>query len=941
MQTTQHETDSPPGMSEGRFVWLKDNVPWRNQFAKFDRTFELEELPQEFPLHLFADTRYRLQVNGEFVAAGPGRFVTQFPEFDTYELARLLRIGENLISVEVNFFGASSFQSMPDGRPGFIAWGGNEKTGLATPGAWRAFRLGAWRWDAPLFSFAQNPVEICDTRFSETGVPTPIVLLEGDDAPWGRLEPYSGAPIPYFVQYPKLIELAGRIESCEWRIGFMSHDPNNYQKVGREIPKPWTAFATWINSPREQFVTLSCFWSELLCNGHPVEIDTGTPHGNHGHCKLDLKGGWNLLTGKIQILSEYWAYCLGIPTASGISLHGCRDTACKEPFAVSPNVAYCKIHLPSPDDAGAPDDWLLHDGDSRLLTPARIMGWDSPAADSLRNIEFARLSEVSRIEAVEATWCFSFVGEFLGHLVLEVEAPEGALLDVAYDDWQTAQGGVALYQSNPFTDAADRFILRGGRQRVEVFHPRGGKLVEVTLRSPAGRVPLSLHGIFVRSRQTSGDDHTRFSSDSSILDWTWPVAMRTLIASTDEAFSDCPWRERGSYIGDGLVNIHLNLLLNRDYRSIRRTLRLFAQAQLPDGQLACCAPAWLRIPHEDFTLIWLLAVHDFCSLTGDPSLSEELWPTVQKIWASPTWERHTSGLWNAGKTRLFIDWGVISSERKGDANAAINIFRFAAGKACARMATVLGKNEEASAFNAEATGVETAMMKFLWNDTEGRFHPSLNENSAAVHANILALAFGLGDFETRSRILSYLEPKLRNNFAKGISGGPFSGYLELYFLHYALPALAEHGRPDLAEMIIDQHYGFLRTFDDDTLPECFCRVESSHGSRCHSWAGTPAIYAARYILGIRQAFPGNPRKLVFNPVVHGITRASGRIAHPDGWIDVSWSLKDGIIHPEISVPQLVEVEKMENTGRLHSTRSLPGEITGCSVVPSPRQSASP
>ncbi len=96
----------------------------RNQFVRFERWFHLQEIRGKFPLSLFADTRYRLRVNGAFVAAGPGRFVTQFPEFDTHELSPFLRPGANRISVEVNFFGASSYQSMPDGKPGFIAWGG-------------------------------------------------------------------------------------------------------------------------------------------------------------------------------------------------------------------------------------------------------------------------------------------------------------------------------------------------------------------------------------------------------------------------------------------------------------------------------------------------------------------------------------------------------------------------------------------------------------------------------------------------------------------------------------------------------------------------------------------------------------------------------------------------------------------------------------------------
>ncbi|MFA6286175.1 MAG: hypothetical protein WC661_02225 [Opitutaceae bacterium] len=889
-----------------RFVWVKDDAPSRNQFVRFERTFELAEVPRSLPLNLFADTRYRLRINGDFVASGPGRFVTQFPEFDRHDLAPRLRPGTNKITVEVNFFGASSYQSMPDGAPGFIAWGGGPAVDLATPGNWRAFRLNAWRSDAPLFSFAQNPVEICDTRLSEAGDPRPLVPLSGKAAPWGDLAPYSGAPIPFLAHRPKRIELAGRLISDERRFGFMSHDDNS----GRGTEKPWRAFATWIRSPRDQTVILSCFWSELLCNGVPVPVDTNTPCGNHGHCTVALREGWNLLTGEICVLTEFWAYCLGIPVSAGLSLHGRRDSSCAAPFALSPNSPRAGLLLPIPADTEPPESWSLHDGNIRAITPARLIAWEIPEAGSMRNIALGRLPETSTIESAEATWCFSFAGELLGHIVLDVEAPAGAILDVACDDWQSPHGGVALYRSNPFTDAADRFILRGGRQRVELFHPRGGKLIQVVLRAPHGAAPLSLHDVFVRSRQTLGADETRFSSDHPVLDWAWPVALRTLIASTDEAYSDCPWRERGSYIGDSYVNIHLNLLLNGDYRTARRTLRIFAQAQLPDGQLACCAPAWLRRPHEDFTLVWLLALHDFWAATGDTTLASELWPVVRRIWDSPSWERHISGLWNTSGTHLFVDWGALPTEREGEANAIINLFRFGAARACARLATALGRDTEAATFDAQATAVESALFSLLWNDTEGRLLPSLKETTAAVHANTLALAFGLGPRRTRERILAYLEPKLRDNFAKGLRDGQAAGHLELYFLNYLLPALAAHGRPDLAELLIDQHYGFLRNIGDDTLPECFCRVAQMAGSRCHSWSGAPAIYAARQVLGLRQITLGNPNDFVFDPVVHGINRASGRIAHPLGWIEISWRRENGVIHPTISAPAGISIGRV-------------------------------
>jgi hypothetical protein len=897
-----------------RFVWIPgEGAPRRNQFVRFERRFSLPGVPSGFPIHLFADTRYRLWVNGVFVAAGPGRFVTQHPEFDTHDLSDFLQPGANRIIVEVNFFGASSYQSMPDGEPGFIAAGGTGEADLATPGDWEAARMAAWRWDAPLFSFAQNPVEICDTRLMESGAPSRIEVCS--KVPWGPLRPYSGLALPYFEHRPKKIELAGPLSDGEEIVGFMSHDPIAGGQ-GEHNAQPWTAFATWIHSPRKQNVLFSVFWSDLLLNGKPLAIDSATDMGNHAHADLELESGWNLLTGHLCILTEFWAYHLGIPKAANVTLHGKKDLACRDPLAVAPQGDRDSIKLPAPGDAKAPEGWKLHAGDPMALTPARVMAWDIAAPEARRGLDPGMLAEVGRVSGCAATWCFSFAGEFLGHIVVDVEAPEGSLLDIGVDDWENEQGGIALYRSNPFTDAADRFILKGGRQRIELFHPRGGKLIQVTLRAASG--PLVLHDLFVRSRQTLGSDGTSFSCGEAVLDWVWPVAMRTLIASTDDLYSDCPWRERGSYIGDGYVNFRLNALLSGDLRTAARALRIFGEAQLRDGQLACVAPAWLRKPHEDFSLIWILWLHDYWTHTGDTSLVRELWPRVDRIWKSPTWERHDSGLWNTNNRRVFIDWGVLLEERSGEANAVINLLRVAADRACAEMAEALGNADEAKAFSADAAFTEEAIGRVLWNETEGRLNAFLGAGTTAVHANILALAFRIGSAQCRSLILTYLEPQLRNNLTQGLLRGDNSGHLELYFLSFALPALAGHGRPDLAEQLIAEHYGYLKTLGDDTLPECFHGAEKSMGSRCHSWAGAAAIYAGNYVLGIRPAGDGNPRHLVFDPVVHGIRQASGRIAHPDGWIEVEWKSVDGKIQSRLKAPAGVDI----------SDRTIPAKNTG-------------
>ena len=166
--------------------------------------------------------------------------------------------------------------------------------------------------------------------------------------------------------------------------------------------------------------------------------------------------------------------------------------------------------------------------------------------------------------------------------------------------------------------------------------------------------------------------------------------MNTLSASTVEGYTDCPWRERGSYIGDSWVTANLHRLVSSDLSIGERTFRVFGQGRLPNGQIPSCVPSWIQRPHEDFSYVWLLGVRDLWALTGDIEIILQNWPAIEDLWKTD-WDTHESGLWNANKNTMFLDWGVDHEDRKGDANAAINILRVAGLEACAEMAQVCAK----------------------------------------------------------------------------------------------------------------------------------------------------------------------------------------------------------------------------------------------------------
>ena len=899
LSDTQHSSDFCP---DARLVWAPSCPTRRNQFVRFRRTFTLQSLPAHSEFALFADTRYVAWVNGRLLASGPARFANTHPEFDEWELGDFLVAGENVIEVLVNFFGASSFQTDPGGSPSFIAWGAVGENSLETPGHWECAVETAWRGDSPLFSFAIGPVEICDTRQFAHRVWGPVEILP--TTLQGKLQPFSGTPLRLSRIFPQRIALAGSLEDAGLVLSTMSHDPRPLRPSDSDS-RLWRVFGLWIWVKRDIKLPLSCFWSDLQCNGVEVSVNIDTTQGNHARAELPLKSGWNFLCGRFEILCEYWAYSLGFPDAEDFAVHSSPDLDSPSGLWISSAVPIESAMLPSFKDVWPPENWSLEDGCPPNLTPARVMAWDKVAPDFLIDLPVEKLPELSPRDGSGATWVFSFEGELLGHIELDVEAPPGTILDVATDDWILPGGILAFYGSNPFTDTADRFILQGGRQRILLFHPRGGKFLQVTLRSGGSEGPYSLHEVFVRSRSPLRDEGATFLSTHQELDWAWPVAAKTLFCSADDSYSDSPWRERGTYIGDALVTMHQHFVLHPDWRIARRALAMFAHTLLPDGQPRACAPSCLNTAHGDYSLLWIIAVRDFWAHSGDVGLPEEVWTQLIGVWESSAWIRGSSGLLDEHKNHLFVDWGVQKGDRTGSGNAVLNILRAGAARALAEMARATGQDGLCRELLQEHDRIEQAIFSHLWSASEGRLVPNLESDAPALHANVLALYFQLGSPANRSNILSYLIPKLKENFSRGIQEGHWSGHLELYFFHFLLPALAEHGRPDLAEELVSTHYGFLRELGDDTLPECFCRVKRGLGSRCHTWSGAAATYAARYVAGIRPAAPGDPNHLRFDPIIHDISRVSARLAHPEGWILVDWEKSsDGSInlqrleHPE-------------------------------------------
>ncbi|MBI1224858.1 MAG: Bacterial alpha-L-rhamnosidase [Bacteroidetes bacterium] len=129
-----------------RWLVCPGESPTQYGVYHFRKTFELSEIPASFVVHVSADNRYRLFVNGVDVCAGPARSDRGHWNFETVDIAKQLKKGKNTLAAIVwNAAEHAPFAQMSY-QTGFILQGNTEAEDLVnTDKTWRVLHNDAYR----------------------------------------------------------------------------------------------------------------------------------------------------------------------------------------------------------------------------------------------------------------------------------------------------------------------------------------------------------------------------------------------------------------------------------------------------------------------------------------------------------------------------------------------------------------------------------------------------------------------------------------------------------------------------------------------------------------------------------------------------------------------------------------------------------------------------
>jgi len=169
--------DRPP---RWRARWIAPDgiAAVRNAAFEARATFTLDRLVDRAVLHIAAESRYRLSLNGVAVGVGPVRGTATVNFFDSYDVASLLLPGENCVVVSVQSPNFPTFKAAPIQPCVLIQL--DEGTLLATGEHWECRPLPGWRCDVDEFTFQIGDMEWYDLGADATGwKPASVVAVDG------------------------------------------------------------------------------------------------------------------------------------------------------------------------------------------------------------------------------------------------------------------------------------------------------------------------------------------------------------------------------------------------------------------------------------------------------------------------------------------------------------------------------------------------------------------------------------------------------------------------------------------------------------------------------------------------------------------------------------------------------------------------------------------
>jgi len=252
--------------------WITASNAPANEYGVylFRKRFALPDRPDRFVVHVTADARYRLFVNGESITYGPQRSDWWVWRYESLDLAAWLREGENVIAVQVCSYGELTPYAVIGDRTGLLVQGDSEVEQLVnTDGSWKVTRDEAY---SPIAVTLNTYIVVGPgDRVAGAAHPWDWATVGFDDRAWSAARPLGpgnpsglGAGIDHWLA-PRTIPL-------------MEESPVRFARVrrvdGMQVPEGFVQGKSPLDVPAHARVSV-LLDQDVLTNAFPQLVVSG------------------------------------------------------------------------------------------------------------------------------------------------------------------------------------------------------------------------------------------------------------------------------------------------------------------------------------------------------------------------------------------------------------------------------------------------------------------------------------------------------------------------------------------------------------------------------------------------------------------------------------------------------------------------------------------
>lgn len=572
--------------------------------------------------------------------------------------------------------------------------------------------------------------------------------------------------------------------------------------------------------------------------------DRGPPQGSRRHTgtrRTPLEGGREITLA----LHLYYQGLVNRVWNSGDGRFGVWAVLCREDGKAVREIRwrYAVCDAYSGGTAGY-DTQFLEDFDSRRFPE----GWEEPEFDdsgwpamicapNLRyemlpqptaSLQCARVEAVSRRE-VPGGVLLDFGRERVGTLSARALGHDGDVLTLRFGE-ELDETGRVRFDMRCGCRYEERWTLREGESVLHPYDYKAFRYAEILGLEQSGVV---LEDCRLQERHyPMRSGLCVLSCGQDELEDIFRICKNAVRCGSQEAFLDCPSREKGQYLGDAIITARSQVWLTGKTDLLRKCIGDFIRSAKTEPGLLAVAPGSLRQEIADFSLLFpALPLTDY-AFTGDREFLRSCYPAMAGMTDRfGQYARPDGLLENVAHAWNLVDWP--EEARDG---YDFPLTRPVVGEGCHNVVNALWygallMQEEMERIlnlpvSTRSQKVAESFRRVFYRPDPGLFADSEKSGHCSLHANGYAACFGL------------LRPNQADAYkalmlAPGRHAGPFPQY-------FALRGLARLGCYDALYRLLTRtdEYGWRNMLREGATAcfEAWGKDQKWNASLCHPWA---------------------------------------------------------------------------------------------------------